>query len=321
MRISLAGITSVSATPEPNYEGVFVIAFTASGAAGTPIRVVPGRSITALQSIRCSKFEYSQPLDPTTITLGNFVLSVAGTSQPVPVTVTLRGDHTVRVVPQRPVNLLPNSRYIVQVSSDVQDTAGGHTTPLSESFMTSTATFLDLPGLPSATPAEGALSVDATAEIHLSFGRSVNPLTVNEDSLHLSQNGEPVAFSISLANYGNDVFLTPLAPFRDSGGVQLRVSGVEDLSGNVVPSFTSRFQVRVAPATGRCAIEACGYPKGSCQATCFLREVVSFYLSHGEEITMRLILTCLSMALFCGGGRAQPREALVAARQGLMDRL
>jgi hypothetical protein len=74
----------------------------------------------------------------------------------------------------------------------------------------------------------------------------VNPLTVSPETLWLTQNGVREAVSFSLAADGCEVVVSPAAPLRASSRIEIMTTGVEDMSGNTMPSSTIRFRVRAA---------------------------------------------------------------------------
>jgi len=196
----------------PGSESLFL---TASATKSTELsRFVPG----PLPLNPVIDLEYSQPLDsiPEDIVLGD-----------IPVRAILRSGRIIRVTPLAP--LTPESSYTLlgQV----------FTTGTQRNFDPVRQT-IDVSGVPG--------SIDSTIEIHLTFDRPINPLTLDSTTLRLTQDGAPLAYSLSLAQNGTEVFLTSLTPWKDTAQVELTTSGVEDLSGNPVPPSTTRLQVGAA---------------------------------------------------------------------------
>lgn len=72
----------------------------------------------------------------------------------------------------------------------------------------------------------------------------MNPLTLDSDTVHLSQDDAPLAASISLAKGAAELIITPVSPLNASAHIQLILTGVEDLIGNPLPSSTVRFRVK-----------------------------------------------------------------------------
>ena len=243
----------------PRYEGLFTTA--ASFDITEPLRAMPGaQPVTPLNSV--AEFEYSRPLDRSSVTPATVTVTEDSTSQPVSAGVMLRGDRIIRLMPS--TLLLPGSSYTVEVSGGVQDMTGRGISPIRRSVTTGREATFGLPRLLSTTPDDSATNVDANAEVHLVFDRPINPLTLDSDTMRLTQDGAPVAVSISLANHDRrpltgprpsgsgtyqpsgttEVIITPLTPLKPNAHLQLTISGVEDLSGNTIPPSTVRFQVR-----------------------------------------------------------------------------
>jgi len=245
--VSLDGTGEPAGQLADRFEGLFTTAASAEGIA-EPLRAVPG-GVTGAPLNPVLEFEYGRPLGrstvtPATVTLSTVTQSGDLTSQPVAATVLLRGDHIIRVTPS--AFLLPGSTYTVEVSDSVQDIAGQSANPIRQSFTAAGEAISGLPRLLSTTPADAATDIDANTEVHLLFDRPINPLTLDSDTVRLSQDGALVAISISISKGGNEVIVTPLGPLNDSVRVQLTISGVEDLTGGTLPLSTVRFQVRKA---------------------------------------------------------------------------
>jgi YD repeat-containing protein len=239
VRVSLNGADETDGQLTSRYEGLFTTA--ASFDVAQPLRAMPGGAAPARVNT-VMEFEYSRPLDRSTVTPATVTLREDSTSQPVAAGVMLRGDRIVRVMPS--ALLLPGASYTVEVSGNVQDMAGRSANPIRQSFTAGSEVAAGPPLLLSTTPADAATDVEVNTEVHLLFDQPVNPLTLDSDTVRLTQDDAPVAASISLTKRGGEVIVTSLAPLKDASRVQLTVLGVEDLSGNMLPSSTVRFQVR-----------------------------------------------------------------------------
>jgi YD repeat-containing protein len=240
VRVAWSRPTGANGHPMPSYEGLFTTARTATELADV-LRAVPGTA-AGMPLNPVIEVEYSRPLDTSTVGPGSVTLRESATSRLIDAGIQLRGDHTIRILPAEP--LRPNSSYKYEISGGVLDLTGQPAPPIEQTLTTGTESNFESPRLLSAAPADGATNVEGTAEIRLSFDRSVNPLTLSSDTVWLMQNGVREADSISLAKDGREVVLTPEVPLRASGVVQVTISGVEDLSGNTAPYSTIRFQVR-----------------------------------------------------------------------------
>jgi len=241
IKISLNGPDDPDGQASGRYEGLFTTA--ASFDVTEPLRAMSGATGAPLNAV--VEFEYSRPLDPSTVTPATVTLREGSTAQPVAAGVMLRGDRIIRVMPS--ALLLPDLSYSVAISGNVQDMDGRSVNPIRKSFTAGSELTSGLPRLLSTAPGDTAADVDPNTEVQLLFDRPVNPLTLDADTVRLSQDDAPVAASISLGKGGSEVIVTPLEPLKDSGQVQLTILGVEDLSGSMLPSSTVRFQVRKAP--------------------------------------------------------------------------
>jgi YD repeat-containing protein len=225
------------------HEGLFTTAAGVDGIAEA-VGTTPG-SVAGAPLNPVLEFGFSLPLDRSSVTPGAVTLTALATSQPVAATVQLRGDRVIRVTPS--AFLSPGLSYVVEVSGGVKDLTGRSISPVRQSFTPGSEATSGLPQLVSTNPAGAATDVDADTEIHLLFDRPVNALTLGAETLRLSVEGVVVAASMSLGHGGSEVIVTPLSPLKDSGRVQLAISGVEDLAGNALPPTTIEFQLRKAP--------------------------------------------------------------------------
>jgi len=240
VRVTLSAVGDANGHLMPAYEGLFTTPPIASGAADV-LRVVPSSaSGTPLNPV--IEIEYSRPLDPATVSSSSVMLLETVTSKLIATSVRLVGDHIIQIVPGRPLS--PDSNYTYEVSPEVFDVSGQPAVQIRRTLTTGTERAFELSRLLSSTPKDGATDVEPTAEIRLAFDRPVNPLTLSSDTVWLTQDGVRDAVSISLAKDGREVVLTPEVPLRASSLVQVTVTGVEDLSRNILPYSTIRFQVR-----------------------------------------------------------------------------
>ena len=93
VKISLDNADDTDGQLAPRYEGLFTTA--ASFDNTEPLRAMPGaQPVTPLNSVM--EFEYSRPLDRSTVTSTTITLSEDSTLQPVAAGVMLRGDRVIR---------------------------------------------------------------------------------------------------------------------------------------------------------------------------------------------------------------------------------
>ena len=81
-------------------------------------------------------------------------------------------------------------------------------------FTTSDALDSDNPVTVFVTPPDGATDVGVNAAIRVRFDEPINPLTVNESTIMVTDGtNSAVSCTISFSNENQDVLMTPHAPF------------------------------------------------------------------------------------------------------------
>lgn len=99
----------------------------------------------------------------------------------------------------------------------------------------------------SVEPADGALHVDATTPVVLTFSREVDPASVTSTSVTVG----PATGTLAVS--GAKVTFTPSSPLSDGADYQVRAQGVRAADGGSLASaFTSSFTTRVDPLCETC---------------------------------------------------------------------
>jgi len=184
-------------------------------------------------------------VDATTVSLTDYY-----TGQPVAATVSLRGGgRVVRVQPQQALGA--SWYYIVSLETGTRDLDGQSlASRYRVSFSTGTQSDTVSPMAVTLSPPEGAAGVGLNASLRVSFDEAINPLTVNEQTVRLSDgvSAAPV-YTVMFQSGDRGVELLPHAPLSPSRTYTLRVEGVEDLAGNAVVAREVRFQTGAEPDT------------------------------------------------------------------------
>jgi len=112
-------------------------------------------------------------------------------------------------------------------------------------FTTANTPDVSGPAVQTVTPTDGATGVGPYAVVTLTFSESVNPITVNPETVALFDGPTRLSPGITQSIDNRMVFLTTTLP-ADSTITILATSGIRDLSGNALAAFSSTFAT--APA-------------------------------------------------------------------------
>ncbi len=212
------------------------------------------------------EIQYNKPIDAATVTSANAGLKTTLTEQNVPVTLSLRGDRTIRMIPVAPLD--PDVSYNYYAGTGITDTTGVSPVNLfTHQFTTGTTSDLAQPRVLTVTPPDTSIGVGVNAPVYLHFSEALNPLTVSvgaTGSIQLTANGNPIApASISFGS-GQDVIITPYATFPDNTAITVTAtSALEDPSGNPLLPFSSTFTTRVGPALSNPNVTSASPPNGA----------------------------------------------------------
>jgi YD repeat-containing protein len=227
-------VVEVSIKDTEWYSAAFIVAG-ARGTFPTPTRAYIGDGVVPVIDI-----EYDRPLDPRSINAGNVGLKQQSDDAALPVTVTMRGDRIIRMVPVVPLSL--GTSYYYEVSNGLVDATGvspGNTFQVS---FTPRAVQADHFATTTIMPADGATEVKTNSSVSISFSHPVNPLSINADTIQASSGSQgTIPMSVSFADHFHRVFLTPLATFPERGSLTLTISGLEDGAGNVIAPSVTKF--------------------------------------------------------------------------------
>jgi hypothetical protein len=237
-----SGAQDVSGNPLSPYHGSFRTVNTA----GAPSLVRFNPSVSSVALNPRIEAELSEPLDAATVDATNVKLLRSGT--PVAGAVALvREGRVVRFTPD--AALQPNTFYTLQLSTGVRDLSGtALTSTISRGFTTGTADDVLAPVVSSVAPPDGVTEVGVNTIVRLRFSERLNPLSVTGSTVRLTTDTRTeLACTISFSNNDRDVVIEPHGPLADLATYSLRISGVEDLAGNAVPTQTTSFTTSSSP--------------------------------------------------------------------------
>ena len=187
--------------------------------------------------------EFNEPLDVATVDSSSVMMFASGSGNPeIPRTVSLvRGDRVIRIVPDALLD--SNTTYFYDVSSAVNDLDGQSVAFFRRFFTTGESEDTINPMVEAVSPPEGSTGVGVNAEIRVRFDEAINPLTVTEQTLSVSDGSSTaVACSFSFSNGNQEVVMVPHTPLTEGASYSLTIDGIEDVAGNAVVAQTTQFE-------------------------------------------------------------------------------
>jgi len=185
--------------------------------------------------------EFSQSLDPSTVTSTNF--SIASFSGTLSLSDGVHGPRSiVTFTPNNPWS--PNTSYGIYIGTGIKSASGN---PLLNYVTSSFSTGVVLtdnvaPYAVKVNPPDGVTSVAVNAVVSVEFSEAMNASTVSTSSLRLLTSGTPVSGRV--AKVSSRIFeFVPDALLAPNTSYQVSVaSSVKDIAGNPMASaFTSTF--------------------------------------------------------------------------------
>jgi len=236
--------TDLSGNALVRYQSAFTVASDAAVTAPTLLGRNPSNSSGVPRNVRI-ELEFSEPLNPTSVSDSSAIVR-NGSSVQVPASVTLvRGGRVIRITPATVLDA--NASYSYQLLAGIVDLQG---TPvpsfISGSFTTAAASDTIPPMVAGISPPAGAANVGVNTTIYLAMSESVNPLSVNEQTVAVSDSsGALLASSIVFSDSDRSITFSPHRALRSGETVQIAVNGIEDVAGNLVTPQTTTFATRL----------------------------------------------------------------------------
>jgi hypothetical protein len=211
--------------------------------------IVPGNGSTNVPVNSTVVVTFNETINPSTVSVNtltvyqNGVANLAGSYQVNGTTVTFT-----------PLSPFPGNTQIGVQVSGVQDLAGNGNNYVNITFRTSAVADTTPPTVISVTPSNGTAGVGLNAQVVMTFSKSLNPGTVNNNTFALFANGSRFGYvsGVSADNrtvtlYGGTLPASTVVTVAATGAVQ-------DLSGNHLADFTSEFMTVPAPDTGHASV-------------------------------------------------------------------
>jgi hypothetical protein len=150
-------------------------------------------------------------------------------------------NRDLRIVWQEPY--APNAE-IVESVEQAQDVAGNAVlAPFSTTFTIGDGADFTAPALLDTTPFQNATNVPVNPLIRAVLNDQLDPVTVNASGVFLQdmQAGSAVAGSLTLEPDGRSITLVPSQALPPSRTFNIKLNGVRDLAGNLLPDTTRAF--------------------------------------------------------------------------------
>ena len=182
--------------------------------------------------------EFSEPMDPATLTTARF--SIRDNTTFTNIEGTVQVDPSGRTASFVPARALPIKRnFSVILSPGITDSNGNALGSVSLNFSTSVQTDNQRIKLVRYSPPNNAIGVPVNALIVVQFDEAVNPVNLAA-GLTVTQNGNPVAGSLALADGNRRATFTSAAALAANANLSVNLSTeITDLSGNPLDNPTS----------------------------------------------------------------------------------
>ncbi len=185
--------------------------------------------------------EFSEPLDPSTVTSMTATLLNEDTGSGVPSTISLeRGGRVVRIRPDTP--LASSTFFAFMVTEGVRDLQGQAPTEGFSGFFSTSNQIDSLAPAVAVDPAEGSTGIGVNTSIVLTFDEPINPLTVSPQTVGLAgPGGDVVLCSFVFPTDNRSVTIIPHELLDTATLYTVNAVGVEDLAGSPTASVSVQF--------------------------------------------------------------------------------
>ncbi len=185
---------------------------------------------------------FSESLNPTTVNNNNFVLFVNGAVLRPSVS---RSDDNRTVI--LTASLPASSVVAVIVTADVKDLSGNALADFASVFTMALANDLTRPSVVRQFPGSGASGVLTDASIVLYTSEVMNGATL-PGALHVAQNGQLVAGTVTLGASGQTIVFQPLQPWAFNALIEVYLdSSALDSNGNALNNYQGQFRTVADP--------------------------------------------------------------------------
>ena len=205
----------------------------------TLVSATPANGATGVSNTSPVVLTFSHGVNP--LTLSNIAVYVSSTGAQIAGTWT-SSVATPAVATFTPAGMYPaNSLIYVYTTNRVQDFAGiTDSVGLATTFTVGSTVDTIHPTVTSVTPTNGSTGIGRNTPVVLTFSESVDPATINGNTIQLFVGDAPASFSPTLSGNNRTVTLSSTLPVNSTVTV-VATPFVKDLSGNTLTAFQSAF--------------------------------------------------------------------------------
>jgi hypothetical protein len=241
------------------------------------VLVDPSSNASGVETNALVRVQFSERIDPVSVTNGTIQVIVNNTGIAIPGTVTASADGLSATFVSG--GLLPSTSYRVQVNTNgVTDLAGNGINGLTSNFTTAQTADGDLPvGVVAVSPLNGATAVAVNAHISVVFSEAMSSVSMESNPVVVTQaGGAAVAGTLSVSADHTTMTLVPNSALAPNSSYTVSVSGVADVSGNVAPAFSSSFNTGTATLGTRMTVLSISPSSGASNVATTTPVVVTF---------------------------------------------
>jgi len=201
------------------------------------VTVNPVNGATAVPTNAVIRLQFSERVNPLTVNSSTFRVFTSQFGVPVTGIINVAADGlSATFTPASP--LASSTTYFVQAFS-ITDLTVQDIGFIQTSFTTSLGVDTEAPTVVAVSPPDGTSNVPVNAHVVVRLSEPINPLSLSNTAVTLSQGGTPVAGNTVLS--GETLIFTPTGPLATSTLYNVNVSGFSDVAGNQVVPFSSSF--------------------------------------------------------------------------------
>jgi hypothetical protein len=233
----------------PSYSGQFTVQGGSPGAftltRSTAGSVIVGYGTTILPTNAVLDFEFSQPIDPSTVQAGSIVIRPQYSSTAtVNATVTLHTPTVIRVIPSAP--LTASSSYYTYFAGTIKSTQGqAYVNTGNLYFTTAGSADNSVVAVSAFGPPNNSTGVGTNTVLRVDFNKVVNPISITPASVQVTAGSTTIPVSLSFLQTNATLYISPQVLLPDSTTIHVNLTGVEGLNGL---SLTTSFQFTTGSA-------------------------------------------------------------------------
>jgi methionine-rich copper-binding protein CopC len=244
-------LTSIATDTSGNPASSYKFSFTTQAQSSPPteVSVSPGRNTQVTFTNPVVEIQFSEPLDPATVTSSTFVVSTgSGTGGAViPGTLSLLSGNTIaRFTPAAPFPV--NQYFHISLTTGIKDmSANAFAGDSYYVFVTNLATLDNTPPtLTAITPVNGSTSIGDNAPVRLVFSKVMDTLSINSSTVLLLNGATQLPWTATFSTLSNPsrtvATLQPEAPLPDGDVISVHLTtGVNDQTGSTLADQTPTF--------------------------------------------------------------------------------